>query len=140
MSFLFCFLMCLWSIWVITKLFFSASNICVLIQNPGIGGSSIEQSSDLLWRISNIYVWNISIIFKILLFNMCFNFFAWFVKWTVIVFFSLTCSSSQNIFLLLNDWNRNWAICFSDLSKLKFRMASSLSKINRFASFANISV
>lgn len=66
----------MWFGFIITILLYSWANICIFIENPSISRSGIKQSSNLLWWVSNINIWNIYKIMLIYLFNMHSKFFS----------------------------------------------------------------
>jgi hypothetical protein len=54
-----------------------------MTENPSVGGSSIKKSSDELWGVSYVHIWNISVILKVILNNMGLDFFSWLIDWAV---------------------------------------------------------
>lgn len=140
-----------WSKVVIASLFSGTSDVNHWVKYPGVGRASIEEASYLLWWVSNEHVWDVGVVFKIILNNMCLHLLSWFINWAVCYIINASLSLclrtwlswlwGWNAAIQLNviSFNWSWLGELSHSVQIKFKVALSLSKINWLSIDSNIS-
>jgi len=53
------------------------------VKNPCVSGTGIEESSKFLWRVANVYLWNVGIVLEVDLSDVSLNWLSRLVNWAV---------------------------------------------------------